>query len=213
MPDIHQVSDISHTSAPTSQSPWATIAADVRKDPQFNKKIADAESLSKEFESIFDRLDQDGNGHVSTLEIESARNNPAFANDRQLLDFLHKDYATIVDLVPGTHGQYGITTSDVEKIPTILDPSQANNAAILDGVVGATIGAEAGVFVGGVSSSGAVLLGIAVFPPTLAVAAPIVAGTAAVAAIGLGAAASYTSYKASVENYNQARAKLYPDVP
>ncbi len=49
MSDVHAVSDANDPApaAASPASPWASVAADVRTDPQFSKKIADLKSLIK----------------------------------------------------------------------------------------------------------------------------------------------------------------------
>ncbi|HEY9777934.1 MAG TPA: hypothetical protein V6C81_29500 [Planktothrix sp.] len=217
MNEVHAANDGGQSNtAGSDQHVWASVAADVRTDPQFNKKLADAKGMVSEFDGIFNQLDKDHNGSISSTEIDAALNDPQLAGHAQLLNFMKKDYTTLAKLDQDNDATLGITKDAIDSLPTVLDPASSKSAAIKHGVEGALFGGVGGATLGVVGANVATMDSIEtagwLAVPIGTVSLPVMAGVAAVAALGLGSYMAYTGYHTQLNFYDQSRSQLYSDI-
>jgi len=217
MSENFKAADGGHAAAP-APSPWADISADVRKDPQFNRKIDDANKIVREFINDFKLMDKDNNGNVSMTELKVAEQDPALAKDRQMIDFLEKSFhaLSVLDDSDDHYSSLGISEYGMKRLPKTLDPNRAHIESLKDATLGAFTGALGGGMLGFLGGNVATFSEIAsmgwVAVPIGTISAPALAAVTAVGAVGGAAWLTHTAYKLSTNYYNKERALIYPNL-
>jgi hypothetical protein len=172
--------------------------------------------MASEFQRIFDKLDTDHNGALSSSEIKVALNDPAFANHSQLLNFLDKDYNALAGVSGGQDASLGISPDDMKYLPTVLDPDRSEHSAMWSGAGGSIGGALGGGLLGTLGTELATVEGFAeggfFSIPIGSASLPVVLGVTALAAFGGAVALGNLNYKSTIDHYTQTRNQVYPDI-